>query len=483
MRFSSLSGDCPWTEGKTPSCGATRVVLSLRERATLAAYPNKKAGKIKFMIRCVCLFLVVLIPAAAEAGLYYSGESYAAFPAQWRGFLLDHRALRNLAQKPLKDGDSNPGRTRYLEEAAKLEKTAKQRDLTADEIADLGALHVRLGEAGKAVTLLRPAQRRHPNHFRLAANLSTAWQLHGDLSQAALCLEQAVRLAPGKLLHAEELHLTLVRGRLRHGPKSQELDDLFGVRYVGDKGDFAAGKLALAQKKKLPAKAVALAQQLALWLPADGPLLWQLAELANAHGDVRTAAAMFDGCVIQFNLGSIELRRRRQLARAAVEQMAKLSLSDKSQHEEGHAGAIAFRSRRPLQSRFDATELPPISATGVNLVPWDVFTETTVEAKFRPAFGKYLRDLEGKQVVLHGFMQPIRDDQEMGVFLFVEYPIGCWYCEMPETAGIIFIELADGKTTTFTRGLLRVTGRLTLNATDPEDFFYALRDARVGSVN
>src|SRR5262249_50881231 len=158
-------------------------------------------------------------------------------------------------------------------------RLAATRKLTADEAADLGALYVRLGEPARAIDVLRPAVRAHPLHYRLAANLGTAWQAHGDLAQAAACLEQAVRLAPGKLQKVEALHLKLVRLRARERPGAQGLDDLFGVRFVGPSGKYEPGKLAPAQRKALPAGAVALAQQLALWLPADGRLLWLLGEL------------------------------------------------------------------------------------------------------------------------------------------------------------------------------------------------------------
>src|SRR5262249_25756386 len=157
-------------------------------------------------------------------------------------------------------------------------------------------LYVRLGEPVRAIAVLREAQRAFPNHFTIAANLGTAWQLAGDLAQAAAALQQAVHLAPGKLLQAEEYHLKLVRQRLKQGKAVQELDDLFGVRYVGPKGEYEPGKLADDERKKLPPRAAAVLQQLALWLPADGRVLWQLAELAAAHGDVGSAAAMADGC-------------------------------------------------------------------------------------------------------------------------------------------------------------------------------------------
>src|SRR5262245_34362076 len=116
-----------------------------------------------------------------QGGLYYSGESYADLPAQWRGFLLDQRTLRNIAVVPKAGEEESPRRSRYLAEAAKLEKQAR---LSANDKADLGALYIRLGDAARAVELLRAAQRQHPNHFFIAANLGTAWQLQGNLAQA-----------------------------------------------------------------------------------------------------------------------------------------------------------------------------------------------------------------------------------------------------------------------------------------------------------
>jgi hypothetical protein len=48
---------------------------------------------------------------------------------------------------------------------------------------------------------------------------------------------------------------------------------------------------------------------------------------------------------------------------------------------------------------------------------------------------------------------------------------------MPDLTGIIFVELTAGKTKTFTRGQLKVTGRLKLNDKDPENFLYTITGA------
>jgi hypothetical protein len=426
-------------------------------------------------LAALALGLLAAAPAA-RAGLYYSGETYAELPSNWRGFLLDQRQLRTVAVKPAGAAPASPARARYEQESAKLAKLAETRKLTADEAADLGALYVRLGDVGRALEVLRPAQREHPEHFHLAANLGTAWQLHGDLAQAAAALQQAVRLAPGKDQKAEELHLKLVRLRGREPRDAQGLDDLFGVRYVGPAGKYEPGHLAPEQRKRLPAGAVAQAQQLALWLPADGRLLWQLAELAGAHGDVAAAAAIMDGCVTEFGLRDATLREHRRATRAAAAERAR---SGPTKEHDASAAAWKPRSSRPLVRRIDAGELPPVKARGVNALPWTVVAETTVDRQYHPTFPRYLKQLDGKEVSLTGFMQPLGEELEVNAFMLIEYPVGCWYCEMPEMTAIVLVELPGEKTFNYTRGQVRITGRLKLNDSDPENFLFIIRQAKV----
>ncbi|MGE3804058.1 MAG: DUF3299 domain-containing protein [Gemmataceae bacterium] len=414
-----------------------------------------------------------------EAGLHYSGEEYAELPSQWRGFLLDQRLLRMIALEPGGKIVASPGRKQYDAEAGKLLDAAKTRELTPDELADLGALLIRLGRGEEAVTVLREGQRLHPRHFRIAANLGTAWQQQGNLEQASIALQQAVKLAPGKWQRAEELHLKLVRGRARD-PKATGLDDLFGIKFVNDKGEYEAGKLAAAQRKQLPGAAVALTQQLALWLPADGKLLWQLGELAAAHGDVRTAASIMDGCVTEFALGDKELRQHRQLNREAADALARAAADNvKVVHDEAHT--LKPKSNRPLATRFDRVVLPAIKPDGINPLPWQVINETTLDRQYRPQFAKYLKELDGKQVEMEGFMQPLGEGDDIAAFMLIEYPTGCWYCEAPGITGIFLIELPSGKTTRNTRDAVKIVGKLSLNATDPENFLYNVTGAKVVS--
>lgn len=431
----------------------------------------------------IALTALLLLAAPARAGLHYRGEQFAELPAQWRGFLLDQRALRTIAAPPGPTQPANPLRDAYRDDLDRLTALAARKPLDPNDAADLGALHLRFGQVDKAVEGLRAAQRVYPDHFALAANLGTAWQLAGDLDQAALALREAVRLAPARLKRGEEMHLLLVHLRRRQSKDAQTLDDLFNVAFVGDDGQYHPGQVSEAGRKKLPADAVAVVQRLALWLPADGRLLWLLGELANAAGDVPTAAAILDGAVTEFGMTDPELRRHRQMLRTAADALAKqppAADAGRASHEQ-HAGPGTFHSARPLVRRTETLKLPPIRPDGLNPLPWAVLGQTTLDRQFKPTFVKHLRGLDGQRVALTGFMQPIGEAAlEMNAFLLIEYPVGCWFCETPEATGIVLVELPEGKTAALTRSQIKVEGTLSLNATDPENFLYTVKGAKVG---
>jgi tetratricopeptide (TPR) repeat protein len=421
------------------------------------------------------LLALLLLPAAGRAGLHYSGETPAELPAQWRGFLLDHRAVRLAGVPPAAGAPLHLLREQYEDAAAKLEGAAKKRAMTADEAADLGALDVRLGRPAKAVEVLRAAVRAHPDHFRLASNLGTAWQVQGDLAEAARALQEAVRLAPPRWKPLEEAQLKLVRLRQKEPKNTTSVDDLFGVAFVGPSGKPTPGAIDPAARKRLPADDVAIVQQLAVWLPGDGRLLWLLAELANAHADVRTAAALMDGVVTEYALTTPEARERRKLYRTAADEIARLPDSEHAKYR----GDVVFKSPRAVGRTLDPAALPEVRPTGVNSLPWAVLAETAVEKPFRPRFHKHLQQLDGKTVALTGFMQPVSLDPTVTGFMLIEYPVGCWFCETPEPAGIVYVETAGGKPVPVKRGRVKVEGTLKLNTADPEDFLYTLTGAGV----
>jgi hypothetical protein len=57
--------------------------------------------------------------------------------------------------------------------------------------------------------------------------------------------------------------------------------------------------------------------------------------------------------------------------------------------------------------------------------------------------------------------------------------VGCWFCETPPPTGLLYVELPAGQTLPVRRGLLKIEGKLKLNATDPEDFLFTIEGAKV----
>lgn len=102
---------------------------------------------------------------------------------------------------------------------------------------------------------------------------------------------------------AESYHLKLVENRRTEKGSIDSVDPLFGkktapLKFVGPSGQYEPGKLANAELKKLPDqsvdKAIAIVEQLLIWLPNDNRLYWQLGELLNASGNSTTAKEIFE---------------------------------------------------------------------------------------------------------------------------------------------------------------------------------------------
>jgi hypothetical protein len=123
---------------------------------------------------------------------------------------------------------------------------------------------------------------------------------------------------------AEKYHLRLMdlrfRERLLKAADDEQLDDLFGVRYVGESGEFEAGTMASKERKKLPYNAVDIVQQLINWMPYDDRLYWQLGELMNAQGNIKAARMIFDELIVNRQYRAKEaLKHRRAILDVPLE--------------------------------------------------------------------------------------------------------------------------------------------------------------------
>jgi tetratricopeptide (TPR) repeat protein len=185
----------------------------------------------------------------------------------------------------------------------------------------LSAYLIRRGKYTEAIEFLKPLSRKERDNFLVHANLSTAFFLAGQepalaydyLDQALACwpekwnaLENSmkgflerigwdeIKFRDNRLAETYQLKLIKLR-RLEKAKKeirADNVDDLFGIHFVGESGGFEPGKLAA--KEKLPPNALSIVQQLLVWSPNDLRLYWLLGEVYNAQGKVADAMQILE---------------------------------------------------------------------------------------------------------------------------------------------------------------------------------------------
>ena len=237
------------------------------------------------------------------------GTTNGCRPVHKRALLASHLALAGRANLTVEERLSLCA---YLIRVPKMDRDGRRPDYRA------------------AINILSPAQRdpRERDNFLIYANLATAEFLDGQYQRARDYLADALRMWPAdwsrlkperrdwlvkmgwneeqyKLRRrAETYFLKYIRLRAREPRAASGSAILLGenivplfeggdppapVRFVGESGKYEAGKIAAAEQKKLPPDAVAIVEQLLIWLPYDDRLYWLLGELLNARGEYRSA--------------------------------------------------------------------------------------------------------------------------------------------------------------------------------------------------
>jgi tetratricopeptide (TPR) repeat protein len=278
-----------------------------------------------------------------SAGLYDPSHPTSELVSERGVRALPFELFRDVLNEIRNIGDSvrtPKARTEYLERRAALLRRGPA-TLSPNELVELAFAEQRLRQPDDALKTLRQAQGRDQRSFWVQADLGAVYQATNQLQEAAPIVTAARDSFPepwpgGKVAgdwfkRMERVQSELLKLRLREGggrgggrrsAPVHEVDDLFSVKFVGPSGQYEAGKMADAEKAKLPADAEAVVQQLILWFPDDTRLLWLLGELYNASGDIDSAFAVFQKCVEERSYDSPTLRERRKLVKEARDALA-----------------------------------------------------------------------------------------------------------------------------------------------------------------
>ena len=267
----------------------------------------------------------IFIPGKTPEITIKDGKAEAIPFDKFRLLFLDAQAIA--MNKP------SSARQSYQQERDKL-ITKGIDNLDEMELGTLSGYLIRLRDEDKALELLRTAQKKYPRSFVIQSHLAFLYHLRNDPEAPRYQLE-ALQMRPKEIpglqadqtawaLRLDRLLLKLETERLRDQQEKglrasrQNLDTLFPAQLVGESGQYEAGKIAAAEQEKLPADALAVAQQFVLWLPEDPQLYWLLGEIYNAQGDINAASTMFNECVDARGFRPELLREHRRVVLDAV---------------------------------------------------------------------------------------------------------------------------------------------------------------------
>jgi len=115
-------------------------------------------------------------------------------------------------------------------------------------------------------------------------------------------------------------------------------------------------------------------------------------------------------------------------------------------------------------------------------VPWESLRDamqTTVGDKQTIAFLPEAQALNGKEVIIHGWITPFNlgDGDTVKSFLLTGTPGTCPFCSGALPQDFVLVSADEPIPVDITAELV-LTGRFEVNADDPTGFYYRLRDAR-----
>jgi hypothetical protein len=298
---------------------------------------------------------VVLAAAVPGRASLVSPDDPMAVPVRPDGtgepFPFDEFKRRYAALTNMLDAKNNPAdRQRVLKRIGDRSRVGK---LPPDEAVALAADLLRVGQADEAVSRLKPLyddrDRRGTRTYPVTAALVHAHAARGEWSQALNYLPDLFDADPPPakgwttaqrawqtkldreyLPHYLQIRRAEAEASPRPAPEDEDPTPLFPlpardrpaepVRFVNDAGVYEPGTLAAAERAKLPPDAVAVVQQLLLWFPSDTRLLWLLAELYAADGQLAEAQTILDECAWSRQYGNRKkLMDHRAAVAAAVE--------------------------------------------------------------------------------------------------------------------------------------------------------------------
>ena len=79
------------------------------------------------------------------------------------------------------------------------------------------------------------------------------------------------------------------------------------------------------------------------------------------------------------------------------------------------------------------------------LISFGMLEDATSDDLQRPVFGEEIRQHDGQQVRMRGFMSPYDDIRDMRTFMLFSYPVGCNFCTPPAVNQVVLVQQKVGQ--------------------------------------
>lgn len=140
-----------------------------------------------------------------------------------------------------------------------------------------------------------------------------------------------------------------------------------------------------------------------------------------------------------------------QLAVVALIVQAPIWLQERSRR--AFIETIRSGGKTILAAKDPAVVTGPSASAGEEVLPWSLLSDRKGEG------ARKIKSLEGKTLVAEGFMVPLEDKQnETTEFLLVPAPMSCIHVAPPPPEQIIYVVMAEGKSSPVSLRAVRVTG-------------------------
>ena len=111
-------------------------------------------------------------------------------------------------------------------------------------------------------------------------------------------------------------------------------------------------------------------------------------------------------------------------------------------------------------------------------IQWKALQAGQWRVKQKPVVVDAVRQLNGKPVVLKGFLIPLHTPSASSDFFFSERPRGCYFCNPPSISEVVQVTVHGGKEIPFTDLPVTVYGKLKVASGAPtDDMLYSIDDA------